>query len=211
MPHVPDRHADHDLALVAASTTDDLSDAERAGVTDLLAVCADCRELAADLRALATATAALPVPPRRRDYRLTPDQAARLRPGGLRGLLATLASRRFAFAAPLGTAMATLGIVGLLVAALPGPFAGGGEIIEMASGPDTQAAPSDVRFMMPAPGPGDGGQPSDPQPADGTFDAIARALAQARGAEEVLVILGGTVLLIGLALLALRWLGRQLV
>lgn len=222
MPHVPGDHTAHDHVLVAASATDELTDTEHATVTRLLAACADCRQLQADLRSLAAATVALPVAPRRRDYRLTGQDAARLRPAGLRAVLASLGSRRFSFAAPLGTAIATLGIVGLLVAAIPGPLAAGtalrldsgqraGGEIEAARGGDTQAAPSDATTAFPYSDPAPR-QPA-PEPGDGdaiTLQAVAAELTQARGLDEVLVILGGTGLLVGLALLVLRWMGRQL-
>jgi len=158
MPHVPDRHTDHDVELLAASISDDLTAAEHATVTALLAACGPCRELAADLRALAAATAVLPVPPRRRDYRLTPDQAARLRRSGVRGVLAALGSRRFSFAAPLGTAMATLGIVGLLVAAIPGPLAGGAAQAPM---PELAAPAPAASAPAAAPSAGSAGAASD--------------------------------------------------
>jgi len=154
MSHVPDRHTDHDVELVAASISDDLTAAEHATVTDLLAACSACRELAADLRALAAATAALPVPPRRRDYRITAEQAAQLRPAGVRGILVALGSRRFSFAAPLGTALATLGIVGLLVAAIPGPLAGSATqapMPELAAPAPAASAPAFSELTTPPP------------------------------------------------------------
>ena len=58
----------------------------------------------------------LPAPARTRDFRLTPEQAASLRPAGWRRLLAPFAGPRFAFAGPLGTGLATLGLAGFLVA-----------------------------------------------------------------------------------------------
>ncbi|HEY3336430.1 MAG TPA: hypothetical protein VGK16_14450, partial [Candidatus Limnocylindrales bacterium] len=90
-------------------------------------------------------------PVRSRDFRLTPEQAASLRPGGLRGLLAAFSGPRFAFATPLGTGLAALGIVGVLVAS--GGFASGAgtggaaslpeagtEMISTAAPPDREAA-----------------------------------------------------------------------
>ena len=237
MPHVPDRHADHDVELVAASISDDLTAAKHATVSALLAACGACRELAADLRALAAATAGLPVPPRRRDYRLTPDQAARLRRSGVRGVLAALGSRRFSFAAPLGTAMATLGIVGLLVAAIPGPLAGGAAQAPMRTAAEREDTPvlamPDVNTMsLPSAGPmPDTGAPPagsmaprggpdiasgpeafvvDEPPSGGLFTTMVAEISNARGLDGVLVILGGTGILAGLALVAMRWLGRQL-
>ena len=74
---------------------------------------------------IATAMPALPVPARPRDFRLSPEQAASIRPAGWRRLLAPLAGPRFAFAAPLGGSLAALGIAGILVAGAAGtPLAG---------------------------------------------------------------------------------------
>ncbi|HYO43243.1 MAG TPA: hypothetical protein VES19_08610, partial [Candidatus Limnocylindrales bacterium] len=87
--------------------------------------CAGCAGLHHDLRAIALALPALPAPVRTRDFRLTSEQAASLRPSGWRRLLAPLAGPRFAFAGPLGTGLATLGIAGFLIAGSVGmPLAG---------------------------------------------------------------------------------------
>jgi hypothetical protein len=128
MPHLPDlsSHAGHDPELVAAYAAGDATGDALDRATALVAGCAECGELHRDLRAIATATAVLPAPVRPRDFRLTPEQAASLRPAGLRGLLATLAGPRFGFAAPLGSAMATLGLVGILVAGGGLPLGAGG-------------------------------------------------------------------------------------
>jgi anti-sigma factor RsiW len=71
-------HAGHDPLLIVAFLDDDLSAAERAAVETILATCPDCAALQADLVVLATATRALPIPARPRDFRLTAADAARL-------------------------------------------------------------------------------------------------------------------------------------
>jgi anti-sigma factor RsiW len=72
------RHADHDAELVAALLDDDTAPAERAEAEALIATCAGCAALHADLVSLAGATRALPIPSRPRDFRLTAAHAARL-------------------------------------------------------------------------------------------------------------------------------------
>ena len=125
MPHIPDTHHDtHDLELVAAFAAGDATGDYLTNATALVADCTECAALHHDLRAIAAAMPELPEPVRPRDFRLTPEQAASLRPGGLRGFLATLAGPRFAFATPLGSGLAAIGIVGVLVAS--GGFARGG-------------------------------------------------------------------------------------
>ena len=73
-----DRHTDHDPELIASLLDRDPDAAERAAAEARLASCAECAALHADLLALTTATAALPFPPRTRDFRLTAADAARL-------------------------------------------------------------------------------------------------------------------------------------
>lgn len=121
MPHVPDlAHHTHDLELVAAHAAGDTAGARLASAQSLLASCASCAELHADLRAISAALPGVPARPRTRDFRLTPGQAAALRPRGWRRVVAAFAAPRLAFTAPLGSGLAALGIAGLLVAAAPG-------------------------------------------------------------------------------------------
>ena len=108
-------HADHDPSLVAAFAAGDASGSELGEATALVAACAHCATLHRDLRAIAAALPAMPVPVRTRDFRITAEQAAALRPRGFARLLAPLASARFAFAGPAGTGLAALGIVGILL------------------------------------------------------------------------------------------------
>jgi hypothetical protein len=114
-------HAAHDELLLAAyASGDDLPAAERVATDALVRDCPDCAALVVDLRLIRAATVALPVPPRRRDFRLTDADAARLRPAGWRRLVATFASARLAFTAPLGAGLVAIGIVVAVVTAAPG-------------------------------------------------------------------------------------------
>ena len=115
----PTPHAEHDLVLIAAAVGADASGTEAVAAERLIADCADCAELAADLRAIARATAALPAPARARDYTLRPEQAARLRPRGWRRLAAAFGPARLDLARPLAAGLTTLGLAGLLLSALP--------------------------------------------------------------------------------------------
>jgi hypothetical protein len=115
-------HAGHDRLLIAALAADDLTAGERERAEALVARCAPCAGLAADLRAIAQATSAnnLPVPARPRSFTLRPDDAARLRPGGWRGFVRRFGSADWSFTRPLAAGLTTLGLAGLLVSALPG-------------------------------------------------------------------------------------------
>jgi hypothetical protein len=115
----PDPHSGHDLLLIAAFAVDDVSDAEREEAEALIRECSACAALAADVRSIQRATSALPVPVRTRDFRLTPDDAERLRPRGWRRWVAVLGSPGFAPGRPLAVAFTTLGVVGLLLATIP--------------------------------------------------------------------------------------------
>ena len=117
MPHIPDsRHSDHDPLAIAAYAAGDATGDELDTAIALVAACADCAALHADLRAISAALPELPAPARPRDFRLTPEQAASIRPAGWRRFLAPLAGPKFAFAGPLGGGLAAMGIAGLLVA-----------------------------------------------------------------------------------------------
>ncbi len=80
---------------------------------------------------------------RTRDFRLTAAQADALRPAGWRRLLGPFASPRFSFAGPLGTGLATLGLVGILVA-------GGGIPLGGATSADTTAGGANTTLEAPA-------------------------------------------------------------
>lgn len=114
-------HAQHDLTLVAGHAAGDLSDTDRAIADTLLAGCSACAELRRDLVAIEAAARAMPPATTARDFRLTPEQAERLRRGSrLRGLLRPFAAPGSA-ARPLAAAFTTIGIAGIFVAAfLPG-------------------------------------------------------------------------------------------
>ena len=116
MPHLPASHADHDPLAIAACAAGDATGRELDDALALVAACGDCAALHHDLRAIAAALPGLPAPARSRDFRLTPGQAASLRPAGWRRLLAPFAGPRFAFAGPVGAGLATLGLAGILVA-----------------------------------------------------------------------------------------------
>jgi len=72
-------HVDHDLERIVALLDGDLPVIERAAAVAQSEACADCRALLSDLRALAAATAEMPVLTRTRDFTLTPAMAEGLR------------------------------------------------------------------------------------------------------------------------------------
>lgn len=145
-----DRHAAEHAPLIAALQAGDLAGADLARADALLASCADCADLFADLGTLRAAVRAMPAPPRRRDFRLTEEDAVRLRPSGWRRLVGWLAAPR-STVRPLAAGLATLGLAGLLVTAIPGlPVS---DSPTMLSAPASQEAGEQYRAEMATNGP----------------------------------------------------------
>jgi hypothetical protein len=122
MPHVDELvHDQHDPILVVSLASGDLAATERdyATAQSLVSSCNACAQLHDDVLAIARATKALPPAARTRDFRITDADAATLRPAGWRRLVAGIANGPL-FSRQLGVGLATLGIAGLLLTALPG-------------------------------------------------------------------------------------------
>ena len=73
-------HAGHDPVAIAGLLDDDGVASDRALAEALVVICAGCAGLYADLLSLSSATRALPMPQRRRDFRLTAADATSLSP-----------------------------------------------------------------------------------------------------------------------------------
>jgi hypothetical protein len=125
MGHVPDHTpaaaAVEHAALIAALDAGDLAGIERDRAATLVGTCTGCASLLADLAVLRAATAALPVVPRTRDYRLTEADVARLRPPAWGRVVGWLGAPR-SKVRPLAGGLAALGIAGLLLSTTPGLF-----------------------------------------------------------------------------------------
>jgi hypothetical protein len=148
-PAVPNEHARHDPEWMAAlaSRDPDLSAAERTSAEAALMSCGACADLFAELVAVSAAIPSAAIPARPRDFTLTPADAARLRPRGLRRWLAGIGSVRDGITFPLAMGLTTMGIAGLLVATVPGA-------LSSMSGATAGAAPetlSAVGAAIPAP------------------------------------------------------------
>jgi hypothetical protein len=144
MPADPRLHATHDPELVAAYAAGDATGSDLAAAEGLVAGCADCATLHRDLRAIMAALPRVPAPVRRRDFRLTPEQAAAIRPPSrFDRILGPLAGARFAFAGPAGAGLAALGLAGILLSGglnvQPPSSAAGGNA---AAGPESGAVTS---------------------------------------------------------------------
>ena len=105
-------HEQHDPLLIAQLAAGDplIADQQQLAA-HLVAHCAACASLAADLRAVSAAVAWEPLPPRRRDFRIDAERAERLRGSPLRRFL-----RRLSFPETTALRPAAVGIlsIGLL-------------------------------------------------------------------------------------------------
>jgi hypothetical protein len=115
-------HASHDELLLARLYGGDVDGPERSRALDQMASCQECADLFADLGAIAAATAALPTPPRLRDFTLTEAEAARL---GRRRIDWSVLGRLGRTRA-LGRSMMAAGLVGVVLVGAISVFAPGG-------------------------------------------------------------------------------------
>jgi hypothetical protein len=169
-------HDDHDPTIVAALAADDLEGADRNRAEALVARCGECALLLADLGAIAGATAALPQVPRPRDFTLTPDDAARLRPAGWRGLVAAFGRSGVAAARPLAIGLTTIGIVGLVLTAVPSQEVGSFFTGSAQSSRELAAPASGGTTAQSGAGAGTGGLPSAGGPSAAPSAAPAPVL-----------------------------------
>lgn len=234
--HRLDLHADHDPLDLAILLDGDPEPADRtaaARATERIAACPECAIVHADLVALAAATRTLPSPTTRtRDYRLTPADAARLRPAGWRRFVAAFGGRRDAVTRPLALGLTTIGFAGLLIGAIPGglPF-GGSSAATAPDAPKEQGRNSlDAGTAAPAPAPV-GGAPANGFTSEDTLGEGLQGLGPTKAADgpggdpgvanpttelapdptgiSTLVVVSGSLLIVGLGLFALRWSARR--
>jgi hypothetical protein len=178
-------HARHDTFLVAAHAAGDLSGASRSAAELQIATCTACSALHDDLRAITGATQSLskvtiPASASGRDFRLTPEQAARLNRGrGWRRLLEPLAGSAGAWTRPLAAALTTIGLAGiLLTTVLPGM---GGLAGGSAAASAAPAAPEQLTVQSAptaAPAPAAGGVPDTDAGAAGATSGPSTAVDQ---------------------------------
>ena len=236
-------HASHDLALIAALHDRDDVAALRPAELDMaraqLDGCTECAALHHDLGQLMGGLRASMTPSRPRDFRLTPADATRLQPRGLRGFLRTIGSAKDGLSRPLAIGLTTLGLVGVLVGTVPGAMSLGGAT----SGPDQMASQEAPAPSAAAEAPAAGeavpdartlgmssDDPLDRMQADGyvfngsegfAIDGDQQRETVQVTAEEAslrddpsgisaMVVIGGTMLILGLGLFALRWSARRL-
>ncbi len=119
---LPATHAHHDRALVSRYAVDDAYPAERELAQQLVERCVECAALAVDIRALSTTLATSEAPRRPRDFRISAEQAERLRGSSFERFMRRLAAPALAPARPLAGVALSIGLaMAVAGAALPTP------------------------------------------------------------------------------------------
>ena len=196
-------HARHDRLVVVRylDLDNDLIASEVAEARALLANCPDCAALADELQLITDATSRMVLPTRPRDFRLTPQQAASLRPGGLRRLLENAAGAfRLEFLRPLAGAAVAIGLLLVVVGALPqgasaptadtvagdASSARAGAVAAPTAGPFVPAAtPASYFASQPSAAPAVFGTPVGPMAVQATAAPVAGATAKAATAPTI--------------------------
>ena len=224
-------HERHDALLMAAAAAGDATERDADRANALLASCPDCRTLAADLRALSAAVHELPSPARPREFTLTPHDAARLRPSGWRRLWAGLRGDAFRVARPLGAGLASVGFAGLVFGSTVGGLTPPGDTTGSAGAP---TAIEELAALPEGAGGSDGGmrggaaspatldahQVTGQEEAGGpTRDSSGGGAAVSDGAgetaaatrpNEAMVVVSGSLFIVGIGLFGLRWTADRL-
>ena len=185
MNRLLEAHPAHDPLVIAAATDGHLDGTDRGLADAWLAGCGACRELHADLLAIADANRAMPTPARPRDLQLTPADARRARGRGWRGLFGTIGTARDGFSRPLALGLTALGLAGLLLA-------GGGSLLPGLSGGSSQilstvgSAVSNPNAKAPDGAAGGPSTVDDPNVFTGQGEAAPSAAASAAAAAAPL-------------------------
>lgn len=132
----PPSHATHDEMLLARLYGGDVDDGEGRRALDLIASCTECANVYADLGSIALATAALPTPPRPRDFTLTQADVARIGRRSFGGAIFDWLGRTRA----LGGSMVAAGLVGMALVGAVSVLGQGGASSALTDG-SSNAAP----------------------------------------------------------------------
>jgi len=193
-------HSSHDALLVARYAAGDAYPGEAAQARQLVNKCAQCAELAADIRTISARTSELRAAKRPRDFRITAEQAEQLRGSWLDRLLRGFAAPGWTVVRPLAGAALAIALVVVVIGALPLSNLARGSVPEAANGTTTQVAAGQgsPQNVFDAPTANDSGavkpqndDASAPPPAASaaSVDMSASqtpAAAQATGAGEIL-------------------------
>jgi hypothetical protein len=223
-----------------ATRNPDLSPSERTRAETALESCGACADLFADLVAVSAAIPSAAIPARPRDFTLTATDAARLQRRGFARLFKGIGSARDRVTFPLAMGLTTMGIAGLLLATIPSAFSAAGGATSLAPVGDAaqmpaaaSAAPA-ASAAAPAPAPAaestdiygfsaaptsetaGGGEVFSGDDGDAALEARLDAAATLQAIRDdatgrsALLVVAGTLLIVGLGLFLLRWSARRL-
>ena len=138
-------HERHDALLVAQLAAGDRLEPDRQRqAQQLVGACGACAELATDLRAVSSAVAWEPLPPRRRDFRIAPEEAEHLEGNAFTRLLRRLSAPRSGGLRPAAAGLLSVGLV-FVVAGYAWPEGGSVEVTG-----ETNVMPAAVEESAPA-------------------------------------------------------------
>jgi hypothetical protein len=206
--------------LVTRLAADDAFPSEEAEARALIDSCHDCAALAADIAAIRSLTADLPTPRRPRDFRLSTEQAEKLRGSGLQRLLRRLAAPGVAQLRPVAGAAMSLGLALAVVgAALPvqAPTDQNAAIFRVDASPEEAAAPGQDsgEGSLSASGPdidaGSNGEvtPQEVEVAGDNFATEGTAAGETSSVRELLIYAGLLLALLSLGVLLAVTLARR--
>lgn len=151
-------HRRHDRLLVTRHAMDDSYPGERDEARQLIATCADCAKLAADIRVIASSMNQLPAHTRPRDFTISQEQADRLRGSRLSRLLRGLAAPGWATLRPVAGVALSIGLVmavagSVLPTSAPAAYPDGGaaERTQTFGAPTVDGAPAQEDAATPPP------------------------------------------------------------
>ena len=232
-------HRRHDRLLVARYAVGDAQFGQDHEAQDLIQRCSECAALADDIGRLSRAVGQLPAARRPRDFRLTAEQADKLRGSRLERWLRALTGSGWAAVRPvaavalsLGLVMSVVGVLPILGAATPGAPATTTDM-SVGAAPSPDVHRSDTNGMEgPTVAPGrELGDSDGPMNAQGSADselnnayvdaspgarpvpdeagAPEAATPSALGVREVLIYAGLSLTAIALVILVLLYAARQ--
>jgi hypothetical protein len=129
-------HDRHDRVLVARYAAGEAYHSEIDEAKDLVDNCDECAALAADIRLISARTADLPAARRPRDFRITPEQAEQLRGSWFDRLMRGFSSPGWSVVRPVAAASLAIGMVLIVVGALPISLGGGSSAEPVAGNQD---------------------------------------------------------------------------
>src|SRR5687767_5319191 len=112
-------HRRHDRLLVARFATGDAEFGQEREAKDLMRRCSECAALATDISLISKSMAKLPAARRTRDFRLTPDQAERMRGSAFERFFRALTGSGWTVVRPVAAVALSIGMVMSVVGVLP--------------------------------------------------------------------------------------------